>query len=364
MSVGPARSGKGYEARWREGGKQRMATFRTKRDAEEAERLGSDRDRGRRAGLPMDAGPITYDEIADRFLAQHQISARGLETLAYRLAHSRRAFGKVAVRELRTEEVARWAATFSPSSTNRRNALKVMRQVLGVAVDWGYLARNPAAPGLVRTPPAAPSQVRPFESWAEVDAVADAIDHAFTAHVLWACATGMRVQEWQALERRDADAEARVCRVARSVRGGDIVALGKTDSSLRTVVLRRRALDALAMRPVPIDGRGLLFGAPTGGIVDHANWRRRVWAPALKRAGLEYRPPSQCRHTYATLSLAAGAPIEWISKELGHASITTTLRYYARWLPAADGRVLAMLDAFDGRAQNAHSLSVAGSDPQ
>ena len=58
----------------------------------------------------------------------------------------------------------------------------------------------------------------------------------------------------------------------------------------------------------------------------------------------------EMRHTFATLALAAGAPIEWISKQMGHTSIRTTLKYYARFLPAADARAVAALDAFESGA--------------
>ena len=70
-----------------------------------------------------------------------------------------------------------------------------------------------------------------------------------------------------------------------------------------------------------------------GGYINLGNWRKRVWYPALQRAGVAPRPPSQMRHSFATLGLAAGAPIEWISKHMGHSDIRTTLRYYARFLP-------------------------------
>ena len=36
------------------------------------------------------------------------------------------------------------------------------------------------------------------------------------------------------------------------------------------------------------------------------------------------------RHTYASLLLAAGAPITYVSAQLGHANASTTLRYYAK----------------------------------
>ena len=87
-----------WSARWWEGGRKRQATFRTKRDAQEAERLGRDRERGRKHGLPFERGPITYDELCELYLSQHQVKDRSLETLRERLARSRRTFGNVAVR--------------------------------------------------------------------------------------------------------------------------------------------------------------------------------------------------------------------------------------------------------------------------
>jgi integrase len=74
--------------------------------------------------------------------------------------------------------------------------------------------------------------------------------------------------------------------------------------------------------------------------------RRSVWKKALETAGLEHRPLYQCRHTFATLALAAGADLYWVSKQLGHANIATTLKHYARFLPAVDERNLKLLDEF------------------
>jgi integrase len=55
---------------------------------------------------------------------------------------------------------------------------------------------------------------------------------------------------------------------------------------------------------------------------------------------------SDTRHSFATLALAAGVPIEWIAKQLGHRDTRVTLRHYARWLPVTDERWLGALDAF------------------
>ena len=96
----------------------------------------------------------------------------------------------------------------------------------------------------------------------------------------------------------------------------------------------------------------LLFPGAMGGYLNLCNWRKRVWYPPLDKAGLERRPPYQLRHTFATLSLAAGASIEWISRYMGHSDIRTTLRYYARFLPETETRNLALLDQFAARSEN------------
>ena len=42
--------------------------------------------------------------------------------------------------------------------------------------------------------------------------------------------------------------------------------------------------------------------------------------------------------------LAQNAPITYVSAQLGHTDATTTLRWYARWLPCTDRRAVDMLD--------------------
>jgi integrase len=61
------------------------------------------------------------------------------------------------------------------------------------------------------------------------------------------------------------------------------------------------------------------------------------------------------RHTFATLALAAGADLYWLSKQLGHESIRTTLKHYARFVPAVDQRNLRALGDFAAQAAEAVS---------
>jgi len=58
------------------------------------------------------------------------------------------------------------------------------------------------------------------------------------------------------------------------------------------------------------------------------------------------------RHTYASQMLAKGAPIAWVSKQLGHAHVTTTLDFYAWALPQGDSKLASLLDPVTTRDRN------------
>lgn len=63
---------------------------------------------------------------------------------------------------------------------------------------------------------------------------------------------------------------------------------------------------------------------------------RMHWVHALKAAGVKYRYPYQCRHTYASLMVSAGEPAEWVAEQMGHLDGRLVAAVYGRWLRRAD----------------------------
>ena len=222
--------------------------------------------------------------------------------------------------------------------------VQALRQTLGAAVRWGYMASNPALlAGRNRQP--SPRPVRVFTR-AELDAIALELHPAYAPLVAFAAATGLRPEEWQALERRDVDRGARLVNVLRTVSNGDVVELAKTSGGRRQVPLSRRAIEALDAIPPRLD-TPLIFPAPAGGVLNLDNWRRRAWAPTIEASGVA-RPARiyDLRSTFASDALAAGVGVFALARIMG-TSVRMIERHYGALLDGAGAGIAGALDALD-----------------
>jgi len=90
-----------------------------------------------------------------------------------------------------------------------------------------------------------------------------------------------------------------------------------------------------------------LFCTTTGGQLNHANLSNRVWRPALKEAGIPYRPMIQTRHSFATTALSLGENPLWIAHVMGHRDTDMIIKVYTKYLKNAvnnnDGKALNKL---------------------
>ncbi len=166
--------------------------------------------------------------------------------------------------------------------------------------------------------------------------------------VVFAAETGLRTNEWTALERRDVDRAGRAVTVHRRYANATFTPYPKTVRSRRRVPLTARALDALDRLPPRVD-TAILFPAVGGGPIDLHNWRTRDWYPALDAAGIDKRGPYHLRHTFATEALAAGVSIFELGRlmETSVAMIDERDGHLARDSEAA---ILARLDARSERS--------------
>jgi integrase len=345
-----------YLARPIIGGKKLAVRATTKRQLEsKVAKLKEQADR-RRRGLPVDPEPraeMTYGALCDLLLDGYPHREQSKRALRYNLRYSRDRFGRIPVQAIRLEDARAWFARLPVAPTTKRNALAAARQAITFAVQTGYAESN-AFKQIEKPRPS--ENKHPFESWDDVHAVAGALRRSVEqALVVFTCATGLRPQEWRALEWRDVDLAAGVLRVNRAVQGGKIIeAEAKTPGALRAVELVDLALEALGALPTPLRREQLVFPGARGGILDVHAWSRQgarpgPWTLALDAADLSYREPPQMRHTFATLALVDGASIEWIAKQMGHEDVSTTLRHYHKWLPSDRRNVNALNEAHAAR---------------
>jgi integrase len=297
-------------------------------------------------------------ELVDVYLAQHDGEPETVEKLRWLLAKAVRSFGHRRISQLRPAEIAAWRMTISAG--HRFEATQALRQVLARAVSWGLIDVNPAKQG-VDNPQRRRTEKRPFESWAELDAVATELGPRYGPLVLFAAATGLRPGEWIALEHRDIDRDARVVYVRRAYRNGR-VKWPKTEASIRAVPLQTIALAALGR--LPANGRSpVVFPSPNGGYFDLHNFRNRYWKPAQLAAGITpLRRVYDLRHTFATFALRAGISTFELSRYMG-TSLGMIDRHYGHL--ARDGRehAIKLLDSFTGAHVHAVDAAWTSNEP-
>jgi integrase len=92
------------------------------------------------------------------------------------------------------------------------------------------------------------------------------------------------------------------------------------------------------------EGIELVFSDKYGEPVKDTYFRRGVFYPLLKKAGLPKIRIHDTRHTYASLLLQAGAPLHYVRDQLGHSSIATTVDLYGHLTTGANRDTLNQLD--------------------
>lgn len=72
--------------------------------------------------------------------------------------------------------------------------------------------------------------------------------------------------------------------------------------------------------------------------------RDRFFKAYLLAAGVRYRGPGQCRHTYASQLLTTGvASVDWIAEQMGHTSANMIRQHYGTWINEDGPDVVGML---------------------
>jgi integrase len=153
--------------------------------------------------------------------------------------------------------------------------------------------------------------------------------------------TGLRISEALGLRWRDVDYDARVLRVEQRLGRDRRPKRLKTPAAKREVILAPSVAGLLRERKEvwpDRSGDDLVFCTTTGRPYGHHH-AGEAFRAAMRRAGLRGNGRlvlHSLRHTFASMLIAAGLNVVFVSRQLGHANPSITLRIYAHLYAQAD----------------------------
>ena len=252
--------------------------------------------------------------------------------------------GRKRLREISRETIDAYCARLRADgagvpTVNR--SLGLLQGVFHRAVEWRRLAWNP----VVGTRRLTHSRSETIDARAPetVELIRRQLDPQNAALVSVLAYEGLRPGEAYALLWADVLDDRGKPRtrliVRRAISGGEVTTpksrRAREPELFAPVARELAALHRAQDRPAP---DALVFPDGGGGHLRRQNWRRRVWAPALARAGLPYFRSYDLRHTCATLLLYEGRALNEVAEHLGHADPGFTARTYAHVMRDASRR--------------------------
>ena len=347
------------------GGRRVRLTAKTRQDAED---LLSQKIKEARQAIPnAPTREFTLTEYAIRWLEsmRHELEPKTWRSYWQLLQlHILPALGRVKLRELRrgaAKELLNQKRQQGYSKNTVRLIRATLSTVLSEAVDDQIIPANPVLGRSKHRRSYAPQpEVRPmtreqlglFEH-AIVTQEGDAqLDSRYGTLFLVMLKTGLRPGEGFALQTGDLYLRRRRLRIERALTLGRALKATK-DAEAREVDLSPALLRRLESYSTWLEAEGLvrgwaeprwLFPNEVGQAIDESKVRK-VFQRILRLAGLPNFRLYDLRHTYASLLLSLGTPLVYVSEQLGHSKATTTLRYYAHWIPCGDRQYVAELDS-------------------
>ena len=188
---------------------------------------------------------------------------------------------------------------------------------------------------LVKMPKQEPTQIECY-NFDEVKLILDHSKDWFKDFLTVAFFSGMRTGEIMALKWSDIDFVNREITISRAIRQG-IISSTKTNE-IRTIDMLDIVFDTLKNKA---SNKEILSeyifptkkGTPYS---DSSTISKNYWKPIVKNLDIPYHPLYNSRHFFASFMLQNNEDIAWVSKMLGHKDISTTLKYYAKYIRKKD----------------------------
>jgi len=282
--------------------------------------------------IPVNRKPPTFDAVCDRYLEHAKKSKRSWRRDEQTLKVARAFLKKKRIDEVTAWDIERLKAArveqVTKSTVNRDIA--VLKRLFNLAADWGLVDKNPLRKvALYRIDE---KLMHVFTAEEERKLIEASAPH-FRPLVVVAINTGMRRGELLQLQWEQVD-----------LGSGTITVKQSKSGRVRHVPLNKTAQEALTGVPGPHVGHVFRYrGLPIQDV-------KTAFLKAVKRADIPRCRFHDLRHTFATCLVLAGVDLATVKELMGHASISTTMRY-AHPSPPHKRDAVARLDS----AQLAHA---------
>jgi len=300
-----------------------------------------ERDNARGVTRDPKAGRITVGEWHERWRATRLLEPSTLAGYESRWrTHIEPVWKTVPLNTITRTDVQAWVRAMVDAGVGPRvvqQSVAVLSSLLAVAVAENLIPANPAARLKLPRAPKPPDRYldRDVEFPALLAALTQGRDRLL---VDFACHTGLRWGELTGLRASRINWLRGIVHVVDVWTPAGRREYPKRRASRRDIPLPEHLKEPL--RQMYSGPEDFLFAADGGQPLHEANWRNRVWVPALKTAGINYLPIHAMRHTAASWLVMDGVDLFRVQALLGHESITTTMRY-AHLAPAAFDQIQA-----------------------
>ncbi len=314
-------------------------------------------------GMFVEPSPLTLDEYIKKWLesaARPRVQVRtadGYEALLRR--YIRPVLGKRQIDKLQPLDIQNvYGQMIARGLSARvvRHTHSALHNALKQAVKWRLIAQNPS--DLVELPkvPYREQRVLSPEEAAQFLRVARLKPHGLIFE--FALLTGMRPEEYLALQWSDLDFKRNTVQVRRAIvwhKGGWSFQETKTSRSRRTIHLlapmmrrlkahRRKQGERRLKLGSDWEAHDLIFCGEVGNPLTIPNLTYRYFRPILEEAKLPRIRLYDLRHSCATLLLIADENPKVVSERLGHSTIVLTLDTYSHVLPTMQQRASEKLE--------------------
>jgi integrase len=268
-------------------------------------------------------------------------------------------FGDLCLRDITVLTIDRYFVGFGQATDLEYESVDkirdVLSSVLGSAVRYGLLVKNPAE-GIRLPRKKRGKKIKPWVTQAQFGSLIQLISEPYATMVFVAVFTGLRVSEliglrWNDVLEDSIVIDERCCR-------GDWGA-PKSDASNDTIPVNKAVIERIhRLKAMTVDVRAgratrhykvvksdgpddLVFqSVSTGAAMRDNNILKRHIKPAARKAGLDFVNWRCLRTSYATWLKEAKADVKDAQKLMRHSRASTTLDIYQQHIPESQRRVV------------------------